>query len=127
MYLHLFDQRIFKYAPYYREQLKKEGGEDNYEASLYWLRRSLLHAPKLHNILAIERTICHTLWHAALCAEKEGNFNRALQYTELAMHEWETYRTNHPGDTSTNVTEFIRMLEEKRDFLQSLAQTDIWQ
>ena len=70
MYLHLFDQRFFKYAEYYREQLKQEDGEDNYEASLYWLRRSLLHGAKLHNVLAIERTICHALWYASLCAER---------------------------------------------------------
>lgn len=126
MYLHLFDQRIFKYAPYYREQLKKESGEDNYDASIYWLRKSLVNDPKLHNILAIERTICHALWHAALCAEKEGNFDRALHYTESAIHEWETYRTNHPEDTSTNVTEFISMMEKKRDFLQSLSSGNTW-
>jgi len=126
MYLHLFDQRFFKYANYYREQLKKEDGEDNYEASLYWLRRSLLNAPKLHNILAIERTICHALWHAALCAEKEGDFDRALQYIESAMKEWKTYLTNHPEDTSTNVSEFISTLEKKRELLQSVSKEDTW-
>lgn len=127
MYLHLFDQRIFQYAPYYREQLKKESGEDNYEASIYWLRKSLSNDPKLHNILAIERTVCHVLAHAAQCAEKEGDLDRALHYTESAMKEWEAYLANHPEDTSTKVTEFLRMLEKKRDSLQSLRQSENWQ
>lgn len=121
MYFHLFDQRFFKYAAYYREQLKKEDGKDNYEESLYWLRRSLLHAPKLHNPLAIERTICHTLWYAALCSEKEGNFGKALTYTESAINEWKTYQTNHPEETSTNVNEFISILEKRKEFLESLS------
>lgn len=126
MYLHLFDQRFFKHAAYYREQLWKEDGEDNYEASLYWLRKSLLHDPKLHNVLAIERTVCHVLWHAALGAEKEGDLDKALKYTNLAMNEWDTYRTNHPEDTSTNVSEFISMLEKKRVFLHSLSKEHTW-
>ncbi|MDO8141397.1 MAG: hypothetical protein Q6358_07835 [Candidatus Brocadiales bacterium] len=126
MYLHLFDQRFFKYAEYYREQLKQEDGEDNYETSLYWLRRSLLHDPKLHNILAIERTICHALWHASLCAEKEGNIDKALQYVESALNEWKTYRANHPDDTSTNVNEFISTIGKKREFLQSMPERDVW-
>lgn len=126
MYLHLFDQRFFKYATYFREQLKKDDGEDNYEASLYWLRRSLLNAPKLHNILAIERTICHALSHAALCAEKEGDFDKALHYTESAMHEWEMYRMSHPEDTLTRINEFISMLEKKREFLQGISKKDKW-
>ncbi|MBI4221302.1 MAG: hypothetical protein HY607_01280 [Planctomycetes bacterium] len=120
MYLHLFDQRFFKYAEYYREQLKQEDGEDNYEASLYWLRRALLHDPKLHNVLAIERTICHALWHASLCAEKEGDIDKALQYAESALNEWKTYRANHPDDTSTNLNEFISTIERKKEFLQSM-------
>src|SRR3972149_1747196 len=74
MYAHLFDQRYFKYATFNREQLKKEEGDDNYEAALFWMRKSVVNAPKLRNIAAIERTICHTLWKAALCAEEEGNF-----------------------------------------------------
>lgn len=120
MYLHLFDQRFFTYAAYYREQLKKEDGEDNYESSLYWLRRSLLNTPKLYNILAIERTICHALWYASSCAEKEGNFDKALQYTESAIQEWNTYRTNHPEDVLTPVNDFVSTLEKKRIFLKSL-------
>jgi len=126
MYLHLFDQRVFKYAAYYREQLKQEDGEDNYEASLYWLRRALLHDPKLHNVLAIERTICHVLWHASLCAEREGNIDKAFQYAGLALNEWRTYRTNHPEDTLTNVSEFISAIEKKKEFLQSLPRRDVW-
>ncbi|MEK7788836.1 MAG: hypothetical protein AAB283_02875, partial [Planctomycetota bacterium] len=118
--------RVFKYAAYYREQLKQEDGEDNYEASLYWLRRALLHDPKLHNVLAIERTICHALWHASLCAEREGNIDKALQYAELALNEWKTYHTNHPEDTSTNVNEFIRAIEKKKEFLQRLPRRDVW-
>ena len=121
MYLNLFDQRYFKYADYYREQLKKEDGEDNYEESLYWLRRSLLNSPKMHNILAIERTVCHALWYASLCAEKEGNYHKALEYVALALNEWETYRTNHPEDTAANVGEFISTLERKREILQGLS------
>ncbi|GAB61710.1 MAG: hypothetical protein DWB56_00565 [Candidatus Jettenia sp.] len=120
MYLHLFDQRFFTYAAYYREQLKKEDGEDNYESSLYWLRRSLLNTPKLYNILAIERTICHALGYASACAEKEGNFDKALQYTESAIREWNTYRINHPEDALTYVDDFINTLEMKRVFLQTL-------
>lgn len=129
MYLHLFDQRFFKYASYYREQLKKDAGEDNYESSLYWLRKSLLHAPKLHNILAIERTVCHALWYAALSAEKEGNFDRALRYTESATKEWETYRASHPEDASAQVSEFISMLEKKRESLQlhRFPKEDAWE
>lgn len=126
MYFHLFDQRVFKYATYYREQLKKDAGEDNYEESLYWLRLSLLHTPKLRNTLAIERTICHALWHAALCAEREGNIDRALQYTESAMQEWERYRASHPEDASTKVNELIHTMEKKRDFLQSVPKKDTW-
>ncbi|MCR4320586.1 MAG: hypothetical protein NUV74_09675, partial [Candidatus Brocadiaceae bacterium] len=126
MYLHLFDQRVFKYAAYYREQLKQEDGEDNYEASLYWLRRALLHDPKLHNVLAIERTICHALWHASLCAEREENIDKALQCAELALNEWKSYHTNHPADTSTNVSEFISAIEKKKEFLQSLPRREVW-
>ncbi len=126
MYFHLFDQRFFSYAPYYREQLKKEAGEDNYEASLYWLRQSLLHTPKLRNTLAIERTICHVLWHAALCFETEGDIDRALQYTESAIQEWNGYHANHPEDTSANVSELIRMMERKKDFLGGISKKDAW-
>ena len=126
MYLHLFDQRVFKYAAYYREQLKQEDGEDNYEASLYWLRKSLLHNPKLHNVLAIERTICHALWHASLCAEREGNIDKALQYAESALNEWKAYRVNHPDDTSTDVNEFISTIGKKKEFLQSVPERDVW-
>ena len=127
MYLHLFDQRFFKYADYYRKQLKNEDGEDNYELSLHWLRRSLLNSSRLHNVSAIERTICHVLWYAALSAEKEGDFTKALEYIESALHEWEVYRTHHPEDTLTNISEFINTLEKKRDFLQSLPQGEGWQ
>ncbi|MEB2310036.1 MAG: hypothetical protein OZ917_12170 [Candidatus Brocadiaceae bacterium] len=126
MYFHLFDQRFFKYAPYYREQLKKEAGEDNYEEALYWLRQSLLHTQKLRNVLAVERTICHVLWHAALCAEREENLDMALQYCESAMQEWKKYYTNHPEDASTNVPELIHMIEKKKDFLQSVSKKDTW-
>ncbi len=126
MYLHLFDERFFKHAAYFREQLQKEDGEDNYEASLYWLRRSLLNDPKLHNILAIERTVCHVLWYAALCAEKGGDTEKALKYADLAINEWDTYRRNHPEDTSANVSEFISMLEKKKEFLQGLSKEDGW-
>lgn len=121
MYFHLFDQRFFKHAAYYREQLKKEDGEDNYEVALYWVRKSLLHAHKLHNILAVERTICHILWHASLCAEREGHFHKALEYAELAINEWEVYHTNHPDDNFTSVSEFLSTLEKKRGSLESLV------
>ncbi len=121
MYLHLFDRRFFPYADYYREQLKKEDGEDNYEVSISWLRKSLLHAPKLHNTLAIERTICHALWFASLCAEREGHLQKALEYTESAIHEWETYRTNHPDDSLTDVSEFLGTLEKKKGLLEGFV------
>ncbi|MDR4507254.1 MAG: hypothetical protein MRJ65_03275 [Candidatus Brocadiaceae bacterium] len=127
MYSHLFDKRFFKYADYYRKQLKDIEGVDNYEASLFWLRKSLLHNPVLRNVLAIERTICHTLWHAALCAEEEGEYQKALQYIKSSIDEWEAYRENHPEDTATNVRQFITTLEKKEEFLQHLLKGDIWQ
>lgn len=120
MYLHLFDRRFFKYADYYRDQLKKEDGEDNYEASLYWLRRSVVNNPKSYNGLAIERTICHALEYASMCAEKEGDIDKGLMYVELAIREWEVYHKNHPGDTLVNVDDFIKKLEERKEFLQTL-------
>lgn len=126
MYLHLFDQRFFKHAEYFREQLKQEDGEDNYEASLYWLRRSLLHEHKLHNVLAIERTLCHALWHASLCAEREENIKKALQYAESALNEWNAYNKNHPEDTSININEFIITITKKKEFLQNMQKKDIW-
>ena len=85
-----------------------------------------MHGPKLHNVLAIERTICHALWYALLCAEKERDIDKALQYVELALNEWKTYRANHPDDTSTNVNEFISTIERKKEFLQSMPKRDIW-
>ncbi|MGQ3684621.1 MAG: hypothetical protein ACUBOA_06395 [Candidatus Loosdrechtia sp.] len=121
MYLHLFDRRFFKYADYYREQLKREDGEDNYETSLYWLRRSLFATPKSYNILAIERTVCHALRYASLQAEKEGDFNKALKYTESAIYEWESYRANHPEDSTIRIDDFINEHEERREFLQTLV------
>jgi hypothetical protein len=83
----------------------------------------------LHNILAIERTVCHALWYAALSAEKEGNFDRALRYTESATKEWETYRASHPEDASAQVSEFISMLEKKRESLQlhRFPKEDAWE
>ncbi len=126
MYLHLFDQRFFKYAPYYREQLQKEDGEDNYETSLYWLRTSLSNTPKLHNVSSIERTICHALWYASVCAEREGHLDKALKYTASAINEWKDYRTSHPEDTSTNINEFISILEKRNEFLQHLLREDSW-
>ncbi|MCF6157176.1 MAG: hypothetical protein E3K32_01085 [wastewater metagenome] len=124
MYLHLFDQRFFKFAEYYREQLKKEDKEDNYEASLYWLRKSLSNHLKLYNTLAVERTICHALSRASTCAEKEGNFDKALAYVELAIREWEVYRTNHPEDTLIHVNDFINNLEERKVFLQNVIKME---
>ena len=124
MYLHLFDQRFFRYAAYYREQLKQEDKEDNYEVSLYWLRRSLLNAPKFHNVSAIERTVCHALWYASLTAEKEGNFDKALEYTESAINEWKIYRTKHPEDNIINAGDFLITLERKKEFLQSLLKIE---
>jgi tetratricopeptide (TPR) repeat protein len=121
MYLHLFDQRFFKYADYYRKQLKREDGEDNYEASLYWLRKALSNTPKSYNTLAIERTVCHVLKYASVHAEKEGDFDKALEYTESAIYEWEMYRANHPEDTVINVDDFISKLEERKEFLQTLV------
>lgn len=121
MYFHLFDQRYFKYAAYYREQLKKENGEDNYVVSLSWLQRSLLHTHKLHNILAVERTICHVLWQASLCAEREGNVHKALEYAKSAIDGWEKYRINHSDDSFTNVSGFLSTLEKKKGFLESLV------
>ena len=85
-----------------------------------------MHDPKLHNVLAIERTICHALWHASLCAEREENIDKALQYAELALNEWKTYRTNHPEDTLTNVSEFMSAIEKKKEFLQRLPRRDVW-
>jgi len=126
MYLHLFDQRFFKYAPYYRERLKQEDGEDNYDAALYWLRRSLLHDPKFHNVLAIKRTICHAQWYASQCAEREGNIDKALQYVASALNEWETYQKEHPEDTATNVAEFIDTVGKKKELLQNLMKKDVW-
>jgi hypothetical protein len=121
MYFHLFDSRHFKYADYYREQWKRDGGEDNYETSLYWIKRSLLYASKMHNVLARERTVCHVLLHASLHSEKEGDLHKALNYTTQAIHEWDTYRKNHPGDTSVDVEGFLSELENRKVFLQSLT------
>lgn len=126
MYLHLFDQRFFKCAPYYREQLKREAGEDNYEASLYWIRRSLENNPKVHNVLAIERTIYHALWHASLCAETERDVPKALQYVESAILGWKNYRKHHQEDTAVDVNVFIDNLEKKRVFLQNLQKGEEW-
>ncbi|MCF6150059.1 MAG: hypothetical protein E3K37_15525 [Candidatus Kuenenia sp.] len=120
MYSHLFDDRYFKYTAYNREQLKKEDGEDNYDAALFWMRKSVLNAPKLRNIAAIERTICHTLWRAALCAEKEGKFGNALEHVETAIKEWKEYREKYPDDTLVEVNKFIKKLEEKKMALSGL-------
>ena len=38
----------------------------------------------------------------------------------------ETYHTNHPEDTSTNVNEFMSAIEKKKEFLQRLPKRDIW-
>ena len=118
MYAHLFDQRYFKYATFNREQLKKEEGGDNYEAALFWMRKSVVNAPKLRNIAAIERTICHTLWKAALCAEEEGNFGNALEYVETAIKEWKEYDEKYPEDALVEVRTFIKKLEEKKMVLR---------
>ncbi len=127
MYVHLFNEQYFKYADYYRTQLKEKGGEDNYESAIQWFRKSLQHSIEIHNRLSVERTICHTLWHASLCAEKEGNFDKALNYVETALQEWNMYRTHHPEDTKTNVSEFISTLEKKKESLQSLSGKDVWE
>lgn len=94
--------------------MKKEDGEDNYEAALFWMGKSVVNAPKLRNIAAIERTICHTLWKAALCAEEEGNFGSALDYVETAIKEWKEYGEKYPEDTLVEVKTFIKKLEEKK-------------
>lgn len=127
MYVHLFNEQYFKYAGYYRTQLKEKDGEDNYELAIQWFRKSLQHSIEIHNRLSIERTICHTLWYASLCAEKEGNFDKALNYVEAALQEWNMYRTHHPDDTKTNVSEFISTLEKKKETLQSLSGKDVWE
>ncbi|MBM4055062.1 MAG: hypothetical protein FJ264_10435 [Planctomycetes bacterium] len=125
MYSHLFDERYFKYSAYNRKQLKKEEGEDNYDASLFWMRKSVLNAPKLRNITAIERYICHTLWKAALCAETEGRYDNALEYVESAVKEWKAYHEKHPQDTLVDVHKVIKRLEEKKMVLQdTLQKTD---
>lgn len=126
MYFHLFDQRFFPYASYYREQLKTELGEDNYEESLYWLRQSLVHKQKLRNTLAVERTIGHVLWRAALCFETEGDIDKALHYAESAVEEWNGYQMNHPEDVSINVEELIRIMKEKKAFLQGISKKNTW-
>lgn len=127
MYVHLFNERYFKYADYYRTQLKEKNGEDNYESAIYWFRKSLQNRIEIHNSMSIERTICHTLWCASLCAEKEGNFDKALNYVESSVQEWNMYRTRHPDDRETNVSEFINTLEKKKESLQSLTKKDVWE
>lgn len=126
MYLHLFDQRYFKFAAFNRTQLLQTRGDDNFETSLYWLRKSVLNAPKLHNPLAIERTICHALGNASLCAENEGNLDAAIRYAELALNEWNQYHERHPDDTVVNAREFINAFEKKKAYLENVKEQQ-WQ
>lgn len=123
MYLHLFDHRVFKYAEYYREQLKKDEGEDNFVASLYWIRRALLNSPKIHNVTAIERTVCHVLMYASICAENEGDLSKSIEYTESALKEWKSYQMKHPEETMIDVSGFISNLERRKEFLQKLLKS----
>jgi len=123
MYLHIFDRRYFKYAPYYRKQLKVKEGIDNYDASLYWFRKALVHTPKLRDIEVVERTICHTLWRAALCAEEEGHFDKALSYVNTALNKWRMYQVKYLEDDFVNINMFIRKLEEKKKELHHLLNT----
>src|SRR3990170_8369138 len=123
MYLHLFDHRVFKYAEYYREQLKKDEGEDNFVASLYWIRRALLNSPKIHNVTAIERTVCHVLMYASICAENEGDLSKSIEYTESALEEWKSYQMKHPEETMIDVSGFISNLERRKEFLQKLLKS----
>ena len=122
MHLHLFDQRYFKFAAYNRKQLLQTKGVDNFEASLYWLRKSLLNNPKRHNPLAIERTVCHALGNASLCAENEENIDEALRYAGLALDEWKGYHKRHPDDTAVDANEFINAFEKKKAYLQGVKE-----
>ena len=59
-----------------------------------------------------------------LCAEREGNIDKALQYAELALNEWRTYRTNHPEDTLTNVSEFISAIGKKEGIFTKVCRRE---
>ncbi|ODS32824.1 MAG: hypothetical protein SCARUB_02030 [Candidatus Scalindua rubra] len=114
IYFHKFDSRSFRYADYYREQLKKEEDKDNYEQALYWVKRSLNHNSMLRKRIVIERTVCHILWRASLQAEKNGKLKEALEYAIKSIEEWDAYLERHPDDPEGIARSFLEKINEKK-------------
>ena len=114
IYFHKFDSRSFRYADYYREQLKEETGRDNYGQALYWARKSLNYNSMLRKRIVIERTVCHILWRASLQAEKNGKLKEALEYAIKSIKEWNTYLEKYPEDPGGIAGSFLEEINEKR-------------
>lgn len=115
MYLNLFDARYFKYGAYYRQRLKEERNEDNYDESVAWFRRSVLYGSKIFNPLIMERMVCHALWQASLQAEREGRLDDALEYVSQSIDEWKVYKKKYPDDPMGKAQELLPIIEQKRD------------
>ena len=114
MYIHLFNSKYFKHADDCRKRLKDEYNEDNFEESVYWLKKANKFESKTFNKSVMQRMVCHALWKAALQAEKDGRLKDALNYISRSIDEWGIYAENYPDDPMSKSKEFLPIIEQKR-------------
>lgn len=114
MYFHLFRNVRFRHADYYKQQLKKELNENNFEQAAYWFKKAILYESNFFNASVMHRMICHSWWHAALQAENDGRLNEALNYLKKSVKEWNIYLEKYPNDPLGKADKFLPEIEEKR-------------
>ena len=99
LYWHRFNDSVFREnGDYFREQLRKEQGLDNYEVAFEWMTKSLAYESKVTGHEVHFRMTYHVLADAARRNLMQGDRHRAMDYTRRALRVCARYRNRHPDD-----------------------------